>query len=480
MKLNRLTPLLAALMLAACQTPEVAPTIVPVPSAGYARGIDMATDSSDVMSQLQGRRWLGFVARYYRDPTSRWPALSVDEARRLSALGVKIVTVWEWHSSNPAYFTYASGYNDALSAHRQAKSIGQPPGSAIYFAVDFNARGAAMAAVDQYFRGVAAGLAASGRGRPEYRVGVYGSGAVCAAVRGAGLAQYAWLSGSTAWDGTAGYNDWSIRQGAQGARFANLSFDHDSNEARADYGGFQIGNYAGPPPVEPVMAVATAAPAAAATLVSSAMSSLVPPAAAAPPPPAPPPVATQVATVPAPSPPPAPAASPAPRATPVWTAAAVEVAALAAAEPRLPPPAPPPPAAEPRLPPVSSAPQPHAAEPRFLPASAAPPPRAAEPEPPPPPSRHSAASVASANSHERAPAHVAAKPAPAAKGKVRLAAVSSRAAAAPARHAAVEAHEPARKASAHKSEEHVLHPPAAKPAAAHSSERTSHHHTEPR
>jgi hypothetical protein len=421
----------------------------------------MATDSSDVMSQLQGRRWLGFVARYYRDPSSRWPALSPDEARRLSALGVKIVTVWEWHSSNPAYFTYASGYNDALSAYRQAKSIGQPPGSAIYFAVDFNARGAAVVAVDQYFRGIAAGLAAAGRGRPEYRVGVYGSGAVCAAVRGAGLAQYAWLSGSTAWDGTAGYSDWSIRQGAQGARFANLSFDHDSNEARADYGGFQIGNYAGPAPAEPVMAVATAAPAAAATLVSSAMTSLVPQAAAAPPPPAPP-AATQVATVPAALPPPAPAAPPAPRVTPVWTAAAAEVAALAAAEPKLPPPAPPRPAAEPR----------------FLPASAAPPPRAVEPEPPP--GRRSPVSVASANSHERVPAHVATKAAPATKGKVRLAAASSRAAAAPARHAAVEAHEQTHRTSAHRSEEHVLHPPTAKSATAHTSERSSHHHTEPR
>ncbi|HWB48176.1 MAG TPA: glycoside hydrolase domain-containing protein, partial [Stellaceae bacterium] len=260
-----------------------------MPSQRYARGIDMATDSSDVAAQLQGRHWLDFVARYYRDPASRWPALSLSEAQRLSALGVKIVTVWEWHSSDPGYFTYATGYNDALSAVRQAKAVGQPPGSAIYFAVDFNARGSAMLAVDQYFRGINAGLAAAGRGRPEYRVGVYGSGAVCAAVRGSGLAQYAWLSGSTAWDGTAGYNDWNIRQAAQGARFANLSFSHDANEARSDYGGFQIGNYAkaAPPTVEPVMAVANAAPVAAATLVSSAVASMAPrpaaPAPAAPP-----------------------------------------------------------------------------------------------------------------------------------------------------------------------------------------------------
>ena len=88
MKLNRLTPLLAALMLAACQTPEVSPTIVPVPTTGYARGIDMATNSSDVLSELQGRPWLHFVARYYRDPDSSWPPLSPREAQLLSALGL--------------------------------------------------------------------------------------------------------------------------------------------------------------------------------------------------------------------------------------------------------------------------------------------------------------------------------------------------------------------------------------------------------
>ena len=164
-------------------------------------GIDMATDSSDVASELQGRPWLNFVARYYRDPSSRWPALSPAEAQRLTAAGVKIVTVWEWHSTNPVYFTYASGYTDALAAYRQARAVGQPPGSAIYFAVDFNARGEALYQIDQYFRGVNAGLAAAGGGRLPYRIGVYGSGAVCAEIKGAGLAQYAWLSGSTAWDG---------------------------------------------------------------------------------------------------------------------------------------------------------------------------------------------------------------------------------------------------------------------------------------
>jgi hypothetical protein len=249
LRLTNLALLVTALLLAGCESePNLPPAIAEIPrGAGPAWGIDLPTDASDVLGELKTLP-LAFVARYYRDPASRWPTLTASEAQRLSALDVKLVTVWEWHSRDPAYFSYASGYNDALSAYLQAKSVRQPAGSAIYFAVDFNARDAAVQQVAQYFRGVAAGFVAAGGGRPEYKIGVYGSGAVCAEVKAAGLAQYSWLSGSTAWDGTLGYTGWNIRQAAQGARFGALSFNHDANEARGDYGGFRLAGSDGTPP----------------------------------------------------------------------------------------------------------------------------------------------------------------------------------------------------------------------------------------
>ena len=248
MRPTKLALSFTALLLAACQSePTPPPAIAEVPrSAGPAWGIDLPTDASDVLGELKTIP-LAFVARYYRDPASRWPTLTASEVQRLSALGVKLVTLWEWHSRDPAYFSYASGYNDALNVYRQAKTVRQPAGSAIYFAVDFNARDAALQQVDQYFRGVAAGLVAAGGGRPEYKIGVYGSGAVCAEVKAAGLAQYSWLSGSTAWDGTLSYTGWNIQQAAQGARFGALSFNHDANEARDDYGGFRLAGFDGAP-----------------------------------------------------------------------------------------------------------------------------------------------------------------------------------------------------------------------------------------
>ena len=453
MKFIKPASLLAALILAGCQS-EPSPSLTSQlpPSIGPARGIDLPTDSSDVVGELKGFP-INFVARYYRDPASRWPALSPAEAERLSALGLKIVTVWEWHSSTPAYFTYASGYSDALSASRQAKGVGQPLGSAIYFAVDFNARGSELWQIDQYFRGVNAGLAAAGSGRPEYKVGVYGSGAVCAAVKDARLAQYAWLSGSTSWDGTPGYSAWNIRQAPHGGRFPNLAFDHDANEAMNDYGGFQLANYAGvATPAAAVVSVAAAVPAAAATLITGAVTAAVPPAyaaTAAPAPPAPPvptaPLVTSVAraapATPTQSPPPAPAAAlaaatvppPTPAAPASTTArvetAALEVAALAAAEilPRS----------------AAAAEAPHA--------SPRPAEQVATREQPP------RGRVAEEASHERMGAH-AANVSVAPKRGGHAVATNNRAAAVALRHAGASPHEPGRRTSTpRRAEDHGAH-----------------------
>ena len=491
MRFTQLALLLAALVLAGCQGAPVAPVAVPpAPVAGSARGIDMATDSGDVMGQLRGAP-INFVARYYRDPASRWPALTPTEAERLSALGLKIVTVWEWHSHDPAYFTYPQGYNDALSASRQAKAVGQPPGSAIYFAVDFNARGSQMWGIDQYFRGVNAGLAVAGNGRPEYRVGVYGSGSVCAEMKGAGLAQYAWLTGSTAWDGTTGYSAWNIKQAAHGGRFPSLAFDHDANDAKADYGGFQTGAYANATPAAAAVAVAAAVPVAAATVVTSAVTAVVPPPStpAPPPPPAPaaPPIqsvelaaAAPVAPAPtAPQPVAAPPvasvapAAPTPVAPPPSARPAPPVAVAAAALPPSPPP-----------PPASSASRVEAAalEAASL-AAATVLPRAANAAEVPHPSRREEASRE--RGEEPAPReHVAARAGKTAVGPKRASytvATNNRAAAVPLRRATVasraEVREPVHKVSTpRRADDHVAHAQGAAHATAHTAHRGTDQH----
>jgi hypothetical protein len=255
LKLAKLAPIFPALILTACSSQPSQPPAqaIEMPSSvASGQGIDLPSDASDVLNELKDSR-VDFVARYYREPDSRWPALSASEAQRLSSLGLKIVAVWESHSRDPAHFSYASGYSDAMMAYGEARAIGQPAGSAIYFAVDYNAPSWSLDAIDEYFRGIAAGLAAASVGNAGYRIGVYGSGAVCDALKRTGLAQYSWLSNSFAWDGSTSYEDWNIMQGGQ---LPELSFDQDSDEARGEYGAFGVAGggvaaaYAGAAPRE--------------------------------------------------------------------------------------------------------------------------------------------------------------------------------------------------------------------------------------
>jgi hypothetical protein len=151
---------------------------------------------------------------------------------------MKIVAVWEAASNHASYFTHLSGVDDSTSAYHQAHTISQPAESAICFAVDYDASGTDIVGpINEYFRGIAAGFAAAGGEAPDYRIGVYGSGQVCQALIQAGLAEYAWLAMSTGWAGSRNFTAWHIKQGKS---LPSLTFDHDSNEAKDDYGGFQV------------------------------------------------------------------------------------------------------------------------------------------------------------------------------------------------------------------------------------------------
>src|ERR1700730_8401323 len=205
LKSKNLALLLPLLLLAGCYNADPKPVVQQPKPPARAQGVDLATDAGQVAHHIKSNG-LDFVARYYRKPDSRWPTLSASEAKVLSALGLNVVAVWESHSQHRDYFTYSRGYWDAMQAGQQAKQVGQPAGLAIYFP------GGDTVPRDHYLRGITAGLAAATGGKSDYKVGVYGSGAVCDSVKGRGLAQYAWLSNSTAWAGSRSFSDLDIRQ----------------------------------------------------------------------------------------------------------------------------------------------------------------------------------------------------------------------------------------------------------------------------
>jgi hypothetical protein len=199
-------------------------------------GIDLATDSGRYITELR-RAGVSFVGRYYRSPTSRYPALSASEVRLLSSSGIDVVAIWESASTHASYFSYVSGVDDSTSSYHQARLLDQPPGSTIYFAVDYDASSSDIAGpITAYFTGIAAGFDAASRGERSYRIGGYGSGRVCRSLLGAKHAACTWLAASRKWAGGE-FSEWNIKQGLLSL---GLTFDHDSDESQGDYGAFKI------------------------------------------------------------------------------------------------------------------------------------------------------------------------------------------------------------------------------------------------
>lgn len=178
-----------------------------------------------------------FVARYYANKGKK--VLSRDEAATLCAHGLSIVAIWEdGFPRTPRYFSYAKGVDDGTSAFHDALIMGQPSAAPIYFAVDYDAAPTEIAGcINDYFRGIHAGLEAAANGGVCNPVGVYGSGAACSWLLARELARYTWLSQSTGWRGYHEFASWNIRQGPRDKAF---TINVDADEANEDYGGFVV------------------------------------------------------------------------------------------------------------------------------------------------------------------------------------------------------------------------------------------------
>jgi Domain of unknown function (DUF1906) len=204
------------------------------------RGIDASLNCTPYRNNLQALG-VAFVARYYTNlERTRNPAkvLTPREAHDLCQAGFLLVVVWELFAI-PTYFTPLQGQADGEYAYRYANEIiRQPENSAIYFAVDFDATQAQFVQlVVPYFRGIVEGFAGASAGRPVFSVGVYGSGAVCGALKQAGLVRYSWLSQSSGWQGSSSYEDWDIRQGPL---ISHPPFEFDEDSAKDEFGAFKV------------------------------------------------------------------------------------------------------------------------------------------------------------------------------------------------------------------------------------------------
>jgi hypothetical protein len=151
---------------------------------------------------------IDFAIRHYAHQAGK--SLSLAEARALTEAGIQLGVVWETPDVQSSYFSRAQGCADGAAAYLMAQSvIGQPSGSAVYFAIDFKPEQAEIAGpVTRYFEGVNQAFHAASPAERQYQVGVYGSGACCAAMMAQGLASLSWLSA----DGVQDYAAYNLKQ----------------------------------------------------------------------------------------------------------------------------------------------------------------------------------------------------------------------------------------------------------------------------
>lgn len=124
--------------------------------------------------------------------------------------GLSIVSLYQYRNNLPAKFlsglddtgsAKAEVAADAKAALEQARLVGQPEGSAIYFGIDFNVtpNGKVVDAVLAYFRAINRTVG------DRYAIGVYGNGFANRILREEKLVSYNWISASRSHEETVDF-----------------------------------------------------------------------------------------------------------------------------------------------------------------------------------------------------------------------------------------------------------------------------------
>jgi hypothetical protein len=157
--------------------------------------------------------------------------------------GLSIATVHQAGGASPESFSKSLGKLDAEYAFSHAiETIGQPAGSAIYFAVDFDCDAHYFDdRVLPYFRAVEAVANLGGFSR-RFEIGAYGNGLVLSGLLEAGLCKYAWLSQSMGHHSSKQFKAtgrWTLAQRLPSS-LCGIGVDVDDlNPAAAGFGDFK-------------------------------------------------------------------------------------------------------------------------------------------------------------------------------------------------------------------------------------------------
>lgn len=150
-------------------------------------GVDCVTEIYQTLAEGLKGNGIEYLGRYLGNS---WKSITEKECAAILNAGLKIISIWETNPTFAAYFTKNQGSADAKMATTFAKSIGQREGSAIYFAVDFDAQVGEMKGILNYFAGIREEL------DQIYKVGVYGSYDVLKILHSNSAADYYWQTGA--------------------------------------------------------------------------------------------------------------------------------------------------------------------------------------------------------------------------------------------------------------------------------------------
>jgi hypothetical protein len=145
-------------------------------------GLDCSTALTSTTARLFKNQQNTFVGRYIT-PGS-WKSLTVAEVASIKAAGLQILSVFE-RTADRTKGGATTGSADGKLAYGHARTIGQPLGSAIYFAVDYDAQQVDYDRIEAYLRAAAIEI-------PGYKLGVYGSFYVIEEMHKRDVCSYYW------------------------------------------------------------------------------------------------------------------------------------------------------------------------------------------------------------------------------------------------------------------------------------------------
>jgi len=204
-----------------------------------AKGIDCAVPLTVEKARAIHAAGYEFAARYLVPERYAWKRLTRAEAEAITSAGMKIVSVFETTANRPAGGA-AAGAVDGAEAFREVQAIGQPIGTAIYFAVDYDAQPKDYDAIEAYLRAAAYAI-------PGYRVGVYGSYAVIEEMARRRAAQHFWQT--YAWSRGRKSQYANIYQHKNGVTLAGHQVD--LNESYGNEGWWDMSGKEAKPKMDP-------------------------------------------------------------------------------------------------------------------------------------------------------------------------------------------------------------------------------------